>query len=151
MSAVAPKNHGCAWLVAAVVLGWAGCSCSPEPDTLFRDPECLYQLCRLLGRCTYHGRDGCVVGSDADCRKTFSCKYEGRCTQSKNTCQVGADADCQQSDDCADHGWCAHVGHGCAPRSDADCAQSVDCYRYGRCAFRNGACVDVPAGGDAGR
>jgi hypothetical protein len=142
MSTFARKIRGRAWLVAALVLGWAGCSCAPEPDAPFRDPECTYQLCRLLGRCTYYGRDGCIVGSDADCRKSLPCKYEGRCTWVKNTCMVGSDADCQQSDDCADHGWCARVESGaCRARTDADCAQSVDCYRYGRCVLGASGCT----------
>ena len=42
-------------------------------------------FCRIAGSCTFRG-GRCVVGSDADCAQSSSCKSDGWCSESRGAC-----------------------------------------------------------------
>jgi len=77
-----------------------------DPAVCKNDPKCASD-----GECTLeHGM--CVIGPN-DCLATEGCTVEGKCTCcSGSVCVVGKDADCRRSDECKKHHRCHYNPYG---------------------------------------
>jgi hypothetical protein len=126
-------------------------------------------LCKNAGVCTY--QDGLCVASEAGCKSSRGCEYNGACllADSKNTCtatvefcrswsgckktglcdfaleECTASANgCAASDQCKVEGLCALGSTDECIATDEGCAASDECKESGRCRERDGQCVPTP-------
>lgn len=84
-----------------------------------------------------------LLGGCADpCEGSQACLVMGRCVDSGEGCVVGSDEDCRASLDCVDHGACTRGSESwCVAASDGDCLGSVGCGDFGECWAADGECV----------
>ncbi len=101
-------------------------------------------VCASQGLCK-GTRDGCVVGSDADCAKTAACREHEHCRfngrKDAPDCVPSSDAACAKSDGCASFGRCHfQVGVGCVARDAEACRASWGCKNSGLCTLEGQTC-----------
>ena len=106
--------------------------------------DCLRSRdCKGKGACTLVATNppGCavIIGSEADCRKTWGtdayslCANFGQCSWHGQDCVADTDAECQNSKTCKDNGLCQASGGRCVAHADDRCAATEDCLHDGRC------------------
>ena len=128
------KNGACTWKEG---------QCAPASEA-----DCLQSSgCKADARCTFNGKDGCILTSDEDCKKSESCSKLSRCSFDKETkkCVPGSDAECKNQADCKHAAACSFdkATGKCAP-SAADCKSSVLCANLGLCALDKAKSKCVP-------
>jgi len=98
------------------------------------------EFCRRSGGCTQKGESECVVGSDADCAATATCRALGFCSVENGICALTSDSDCARTRHCKRDGRCSLVDGGCSA-SDTACESTPGCKLLGRCSVKGFECV----------
>ena len=102
----------------------------------------------LDARCTFDGKDRCLLSKDEDCQSSEFCTKLQRCAYDKATkkCLPGNDAQCKSQSDCKAGAACTYDAKAkskCVP-SEADCKESVLCKNLGLCALNKVKMTCVP-------
>jgi len=103
------------------------------------------QFCKERGWCSLGKAIGgsgteCVIGTDADCRASDSCRELGQCARlTDRICIATSDADCAAAAECAARGHCVFKRKDkdgvalCGPKAAADCKAAPYCAKKGYC------------------
>lgn len=84
----------------------------------------------------------CIVGSHANCKQGVPCKDLGFCTFKAATQSCIAEGDdCKKSYVCLAQGKCTAHKEWCVATTDSDCQASSGCKKFGHCKARNEQCV----------
>ena len=118
--------------------------CAPDKTCQsYKTIECRSrdQACKREGRCK--GSDqGCVAGSDEDCKRSEQCEDSGYCSAQQGKCVAAKAADCSAV--CSKQGRCTIEEGECVPGSNDDCKQSEICKTQQKCVLRRGLCAKAP-------
>lgn len=118
--------------------------CAPDKTCQsYKTIECRSrdQTCKREGRCK--GTDqGCIAGSDEDCKKSERCEESGYCSAEQGKCVAAKESDC--SSVCTKQGRCTIENGECIPGSNDDCKQSEICKTQQKCVLRRGLCAKAP-------
>lgn len=101
--------------------------------------------CADTGRCyPASNYSSCSATNAADCRKSKSCREEGRCGLGSENCVAVSAQDCRVSTNCKEWGSCDLKGSSCIPTTTAHCTQSNACATKQRCELKsdNTYCTD---------
>ncbi|RLB57739.1 MAG: hypothetical protein DRI90_17620 [Deltaproteobacteria bacterium] len=95
--------------------------------------------CKKDARCTFDGKDRCVLKSGDDCKSSEFCTKLQRCAYDEKSkqCLPGNDAQCKAQSDCKAGAACTFddkAPSNCVP-SESDCKESVMCKNLGLCAL----------------